>query len=364
MKRLLYLLIPATILVSCGEKKGTKAEEIAKLKKERSELDAKIKELEAGKKDSGKVTPVSVLAMKPTVFNGNIEVQSVVDGDENVTAYSQMPGTVKSVLVHAGQHVSAGAVLAILDAAAIEQQIAAANSQLSLAKSLYEKQQALWKQNIGTEVQLLTAKTAYEATQKTVAAAQAQRNMLRIVAPISGTVQDVSLRPGSAVNPGMPGSGIQIVNNSKLKATALVGENYLGKVKVGDPVVIMLPSMDDSIRAKVSFVASSVQPMSRSFEVQVQLPNDQKLHPNMSCIMKIANYTNSSALVVPISVIQKTPGGQFVYVADGTKAKAVTVTTGRISNGKVEVLSGLNEGDKVITAGYEELENGQNIAIQ
>lgn len=362
MKRLIYLIIPAMILASCGGDGGNKAEQLVKLKKQRSEIDAKIKELEAGKKDSGKVTPVSVMAVEQTVFNGNIEVQSEVTGDENVVATSQMGGIVKSISVHTGQKVSAGTVLAVLDAAAIEQQIAAASAQLNLTKTLYEKQETLWKQNIGTEVQLLSAKTQYEATQKNVAALQAQRNMSKIVAPISGTVQDVRLTVGSTVSPGF--GGIQIVGSDKLKANAMLGENYLGKVKAGDPVLIVLPNINDSIKAKVSFVAESVDPVSRSFKVQVALPNSSKLHPNMSCIMKIANYTNASAMVVPVSVIQKTSEGQMLYVADGGKAKAVTVTTGRISNGNVEVLSGLNAGDKVITAGYEEMENGQNIIIQ
>jgi membrane fusion protein (multidrug efflux system) len=359
MKRLYFLMIPALILASCGEKKGN---DLVSLKKERSELDAKIKALEAGKKDSGKVVPVAVTVMKPTTFKGNIEVQSVVEGDENVLASSQAGGVVKSILVHAGQHVSAGQVLAVLDAAAQEQQIAAAKAQLELAKTLYEKQQALWNQNIGTEVQLLQAKTQYESAQKNVGAMQSMRNMGKIVAPISGTVQTVDLKVGSTVMPGL--SGIQIVNNSKLKASAMLGENYLGKVKAGDPVMIALPTVNDSVRATVSFVGESVESLSRAFKVQVQLPNSPKLHPNMSCIMKIANYTNSSAMVVPISVIQKTSEGAMVYIADGNKAKAVSVTTGRTSNGNVEVLSGLNEGDKVITTGYEEIENGQSIAIQ
>ncbi len=361
MKRLYFLMIPALVLVSCGEKKGA---DLTSLKKERSELDAKIKALEAGKKDATKVVPVSVTTMKPTTFKGNVEVQSVIEGDENVTAFPQMGGIVKSVLVHTGQHVNAGTVMAILDAAAVEQQIAAATTQLNFAKTLYEKQEGLWKQNIGTEVQLLQAKTQYEGAQKTVAALQAQRNMFRIVAPISGVVQTVDIKPGSAVSPGQPGSGIQIVNNSKLKASAMLGENYLGKVKVGDAVMVVLPAANDSVRATVSFVGESVETLSRAFKVQVQLPNSTKLHPNMSCIMKIANYTNNSAMVVPVSVIQKTPDGSMIYIADGGKAKAVMVTTGRISNGNVEVLSGLNEGDKVITTGFEEIENGQSIAIQ
>lgn len=364
MKRLFYLLIPTLILVSCGDKSEKKEEKLAKLKKDRSEIDAKIKEMEAGKKEAGKVVPVTVMNIKPTVFNGNIEVQSVIEGDDAVTAFSQAPGTVKSVLVHAGQRVSAGTVLAILDAGAQEQQIAATSAQLNFAKTLYEKQQSLWNQKIGTEVQLLQAKTNYEAAQKNLAALQAQRNMYKIVAPVSGVVQNVDLKPGSAVNPGTPGSGIQIVNNSKLRATAMLGENYLGKVKVGDPAMIVLPNINDSLRASLSFVAETVEPLSRAFRVQVQLPGNGKLHPNMSCIMKIANYTNPRAFVVPVSVIQKTQDGSSLFIADGNKAKAVSVTTGRISNGNVEILSGLNEGDKVITAGYEEMENGQTISFQ
>lgn len=363
MKRLLFLIIPALVIASCGQNKS-KEEQLAKLKNDRAELDAKIKSMESGKKDSGKVTPVSVMTVKPTVFHGNIEVQSVIEGDENVTAFPQMGGIVKSVLVHAGQRVNAGTVLAVLDAAAVEQQIAAASTQLSLAKTLYEKQNALWKQNIGTEVQLLSAKTQYEAAQKNVAALQAQRNMSKIIAPISGVVQNVDIKPGSAVNPGQPGSGIQIVNNSKLRATAMLGENYLGKVKAGDPVMVVLPNANDSVRASLSFVAESVESLSRAFKVQVQLPNSNKLHPNMSCIMKISNYTNTSAFVVPVSVIQKTPDGAMLYIADGNRSKAVPVTVGRISNGNVEVLSGLSDGDRVITAGFEEMENGQRIIIQ
>ncbi len=362
MKRLIYLIIPAMILASCGEKAGNKADELVKLKKERADLDAKIKTLEAGKKDNGKVTPVSVMTVQPVVFNGNIEVQSQIIGDENVVATSKAPGNVKSILVKTGQKVSAGTTLAVLDASAIEQQIAALSPQLNLTKALYEKQQNLWKQNIGSEVQLLSAKTNYEAVQKNITALQAQRDMYKIVAPISGTVQDITLRIGSVVSPGL--NGIQIVSNDKLKATAMIGENYLGKLKTGDPVLIVLPNIGDSIKATVSFVGETVDVISRSFKVEVMLANSTKLHPNMSCIMKIANYTNASAIVVPISVIQKTSEGQMVYVADGNKAKSIPVTTGRTSNGNVEVLSGLNSGDKVITAGYEEMENGQNISIQ
>lgn len=362
MKRIFYLLVPAIILASCGGEM-TPAEKLTKLKKERAALDAEIKKLEAGKKEAGKVTPVTVMAVTAQTFNGNIEVQSVISGDENVVASPQAPGTVKSISVSIGQRVSKGQLLATLDASALDQQIAAQTPNLALTKSLYEKQKSLWDQKIGSEVQLLSAKTNYESVQRQIDAMKAQRDMYRIVAPVSGTVDEVSLKVGEVASPGGIFGGVRIVNYDKLKAEAMLGENYLGKVNAGDPVMVVLANSNDSIKATVSYVGQSVDNLSRAFKVQVKLPNSNKLHPNMSCIMKIANYTSHDAIVVPIAMVQKTGEGSMVYVAEGTKAKAVPVTTGRISNGNVEILSGLNVGDQLITAGFEEMENGQNISI-
>ena len=364
MKRLFFLLVPAMILASCGggHKPADKATELAALKKQRADIDLKIKELEAGKKDSAKVVPVSVVEMQPARFNGFVEVHSQITGDENVLAAPQAPGTVKSILVQSGQRVSKGQVLALLDASVVEQQIAAMEPQLTLLKSIYEKQQKLWAQNIGTEVQLMSARAQYEGVQKQIVAMSAQKDLYRVVSPINGTVDAVNLKVGEAASPGL--SGIRVVSYDKLKAEASLGENYLGKVKQGDPVTLVLQDANDTIKTTLSYVAQAVDAASRAFVVQVKLPSNSRIHPNMSCIMKIANYENAHALVVPVSVIQNTSKGTMLYVADGNKAKSVPVTVGRNANGMVEILSGLNAGDKVITVGYEAMEDGQEITIQ
>lgn len=347
MKRLFYLLIPAVILASCGGKQDAKTTDTKKA-------------------DSGRVTPVAVMEVQPTQFNANVEVQGQINGDENVLASPQSPGIVKSVLVHIGQRVSKGQLLATLDASPAERAIDAIGPQLTLAKALYEKQKGLWAQNIGTEVQLMQAQTNYEALQRQVDAAKAQRDMFRIVSPITGMVDAVMLKEGDVTSPGGNGgtSGIRVVSYDKLKAEANIGENYLGKVKEGNPVTLVFPDMDDSIKTKLDYVSQAVDPQSRAIMVQIRLSNNSKLHPNMSCIMKIANYQNSNAIVVPVSVIQKTPNGDMLYIADGTKAKAVYVKCGQNSNGMVEILSGLSAGDQVIVSGYEDLNSGDNISIQ
>ncbi|MGN6568993.1 MAG: efflux RND transporter periplasmic adaptor subunit [Flavipsychrobacter sp.] len=365
MKRTIYLLIATAVLASCGGgKKADKTEaELAKLKKERSALDEKIKALESKTADtSRKATPVSITTVEPTDFRSYINVQSSISGDENVTATPQAPGIIKNILVRVGQKVSKGQTLATLDAAVAEQNIKALEPTLILQKSLYEKQKKLWAQNIGTEVQLLGAKAQYEALQKQKAALIAQRDMYTIKSPISGTVDLINVKEGDATSPGGQ-NGIRVVSYDKLKAEANLGENYLGKVHQGDRVDLVLPDMNDSIQTSLTYVSKAVDPISRAFTVQVRLGNNPKLHPNMSCIMKIANYEHTNTIVIPVAVIQKTANGNMVYVVEGNKAKAVPIQVGQNSNGLVEVLGGLKAGDKVVTEGFEDLDDGAPITI-
>ncbi len=364
MKRILTILLAAATLASCGgDKKDKNAADLAKLKKERSNLDEQIRKMEGATPDtSRKATPISVMEIQPSAFNAFIEVQSQITGDENVLATSQASGIVTSVSAHPGQRVGKGQVLAVLDAAAAEQQIKAQEVQLSFARTVYEKQQRLWAQQIGTEIQLLQARSNYEGLQKQHASLIAQRNMARIVSPISGTVDQVNLKIGDVAVPGM--SGIRIVNNNKIKAEANLGENYLGKVKTGDPVMLLLPDINDSIRTTLTYVAQAIDPVSRAFNVQIRLGSNGKLHPGMSCRMKIINYSASNVIAVPVSVVQKTAGGDIVYIAANGVAKSVIVKTGRISDGRVEILSGLNSGDKLITEGIQELDNGEAVEIK
>jgi membrane fusion protein, multidrug efflux system len=366
MKKVVYLLFTTLIIASCGSKttKEQKTEELTKLKKERAAIDQKIAalELEANKSNPVKATPVSVIEVSSQAFNSFVEVQAQITGDENVLATSQAPGVVRRIHVQPGQRVGRGQTLATLDASAIEQQVRAQEAQLSLVRQLYDKQQKLWAQNIGTQVQLLQAKAQYESALAQKQALLAQRAMYTIKSPITGVVDEVKLKEGDMAAPGQ--NGIRVVSKDKLKAQASLGENYLGKVKQGDAVTLIFPEANQTIQTKLTYVAQSVDPVARAFNVEVRLPANANLHPNMSCKMKIANYANNAALVIPVAVIQKTNEGDIVYVADGKKAKAVSVITGRNSNGMVEILGGLNAGDKVITAGFEDLDNGEAISIQ
>ncbi len=354
----------ALMAASCGGDKKDSAAELAELKKERAALDKKIQGLEAAAPDTGrKATPVTVMEVSPTAFTSAIDVQATIAGDQNVVASPQAPGTVTRILVAPGQRVGRGQTLALLDASVADQSVRALDPQIGLAKSLYDKQKALFAQNIGTEVQLLQAKAQYESLLKQRSVASAQRNLYRIVSPITGTVDEVNLVVGDIAQPGGMLNGIRIVNLAQLKAEARLGEAYLGKVKVGDPVTLLFPELGDSIRAKISYVGQAVSAAGRSFEVQVRLGGNDRLRPNMSCRMKIENYSAPSTIAVPVQVVQTTPQGAFLYVADGGVAKAVNVRTGRTYNGQVEILAGLSPGQKVVVEGYQELDNGKRVTF-
>jgi len=317
---------------------------------------------EAGKTDStanDKIKTVEVTRIIPQLFNSYIDIQGKVDADENVTVNAEMPGKVSKVNVHLGDAVNAGQVLAELDSKVIQQGIAELQGGLDLANTMYEKQKSLWDQKIGTEVQFLTAKNQKESLEKKMATLQEQLKLSKIISPINGIVDAVDIKLGQATMPGLP--AIRVVNMGSLKVKGEVGESYLAKVKNGNDVIIILPDMQDTLKAKISYAAKVISPLNRTFLVTVNLDGKKEYSPNMVAIMKIIDYSNPKALVVPVNAIQKTGEGDFVFVANGKNAKKARVKVGKIYKGNAEIIEGLKEGDGFISKGYQELNEGEEI---
>lgn len=370
MKNTLYYISFALFLVACGQKTTDKNQELLELKKQKAALDLKIATLEeeASKNDTSKATAVSIYNLNLQDFNSFVDVQAEITGEENVMAVPQtmQPAVVKEILVTPGMNVKKGQVLATLDASTIDQQIQGVDAQLILAKQLYEKQQKLFAQNIGSQVQLLQLKTQYEATESNKKALIAMKSQFKIFSPINGVVDMVNLKVGDVASAasGQAKMGIRVVSKDKLKSVAILGENYVGKVNQGDVVELIFPDLNDSIKTTVSYVSQAIDPITRAFNVEVKLANNNKLRPNMSCKMKITNYTKKNSICIPVAAIQNTSEGSLVYVAEGNVAKATLIKTGKNANGIVEVLDGLKEGQKLIVAGFEDLENNERITIK
>jgi len=360
MKKIIY--IPALLLLAACSQPKDKKSELAELKKQQAELNNKIAKLqsEIGTTDSVKTLDVSVFKIETGSFSNYVEVQGKIDAEENVTAYPQNQGTITAIYVKPGQRVSKGQTLVQLDNSVLKQQLAQGEAQIELNKTLYERQKNLWDQKIGTEVQFLQAKTTLQTSQKQQDVLKQQSSFYSIKSPINGTVETMDLKLGQMAG---PTTGINIVNDNSLKIKANVPESYAASVRVGNRVKVVVPDAKDSVTATINFAAKAIDPVSRSFPVEVKLPSRATLRPNMTAVLRIADYTNKDAITVPVKAVQQSESGDYVYLNVNGVAKRAPIKGGAISGGVVEILSGLKAGDMVIVDGVADLDEGDKVRV-
>ncbi|MEI3801821.1 MULTISPECIES: efflux RND transporter periplasmic adaptor subunit [unclassified Chitinophaga] len=367
-------LIPfiTLVLAACGGG-GNKAEQLEKLKQEKvkynENIDKKIAALEkeVGVKDTTaqKMKDVTVTAITDTIFEHYIDVQGSVDARENVNVSARVPGVITNIFVREGQAVKQGQTLAQVDDQVLRANMAELRTQMDLANTLFEKQKNLWSQKIGSEVQYLNAKNQKESLERKMATLQDQQSQTRIIAPISGTVDAVIAKVGDNAAPGAP--AFRVVNANNLKVTANVAEAYAGLLKSGDAVILSFPDINREIRSTIGFASRTIDPLSRTIKIEVPLKPDAGLRPNMIARIRIVDYTAKNAVVIPVSVIQYTSGKPYVMVAQNANGKMVaqrkTIDMGRTYNDKAEIKSGLTTGDKIITTGFQGLNDNDLIKL-
>ena len=355
------------LLLSCS--KPDKKTELADLKSQQKEIETKIKTLEkelgAGKKVEATPINVTVSAIEPQNFKHFVEAQGVVTSKNIVMVTPQMGGAITGLFLTEGQMIKKGQLVATIDNSVMKESLTEIKTQLDLATVLYTKQKTLWDQQIGTEVQYLQAKANKESLEKRIGTMNTQLGMSKVYAPISGTVEKVMQKSGEMGMPGAPMA--QIVNVSDLKVVAKVGDTYVGSVKKGDAITVKFPDINKEFTTRISLVNALIDPASRTFGIEANIPNlGGTLKPNQVAIININDLSTSNSLVVSQNVVQKTEGGDLVYVAvveNGKKvAKSRIVKTGISYNGNVEILEGLTAGEMVITQGYQDLVDGTLIA--
>lgn len=385
MKKIIVSIVTIVILASCGgDKKNTTESVIEKgdlkaLREKRGELvaqsDALAKEIELldaaiGKLDDNhKVLLITTLTAKDTLFNHYLELQADVQTKENIVLNSEFGGTLQQVYVTEGQRVTKGQTIAKVDDGGLSQQLAQIEIQAGLAKTTFERQQNLWNQKIGSEIQYLQAKSAYEAQSKAVNQMKSQLGKTIIRAPFNGTIDDIITDRGSVVAPGTPIARIISLGNMYLEAE--VPEKYINSIKNGNDVVVEFPTLGEKFTTKISQTGNYINPANRSFKVQINVPNKNgTIKPNLSAKIQIKDYSNPKVISVPTSIIsENAEGEQYVYVADNVSkdnvatAKRVIVTTGQSQNGMIEILSGVEDGQQIIKEGARSVKDGQKVSI-
>jgi RND family efflux transporter MFP subunit len=377
MKKIAIITILSFVLFACGNKENNKSIEdliadknVKALNEKKTSLQAEIAKIEAGlatldvKKEEALV---SVATIKDTIFNHYLDIQGSVDTKENILIQPEFSGTLTSLTVKSGQRVAKGQILGRVDDAGMSQQLASAENQYSLAKTTFDRQKNLWDKKIGSEIQFLQAQTQMISAQKAVAQIKAQLSKTVIRAPFSGTIDEVFAEKGQVVAPSQQGL-MRIVNLGNMYVSTSVPESYIGKLKVGDQVDVYLTSLNKTYKGKVRQVGNFINPNNRSFGIEVSLPNpDNLLRPNQVAKLKIVDYVNKNAIVVPTAVIQEDgTGSKYVYVVEGSNgktgtAKKIIVEVGKSSDNVTEIKSGLSADDIIVTEGVNTISNGMKL---
>ncbi|WP_116771896.1 efflux RND transporter periplasmic adaptor subunit [Maribacter litoralis] len=387
MKKLPILLIAVISLYSCGGKDQSVAEIISEqnleaIRAKKNEIttqqkliDAQLKSLDSAIAILGneeKLPLVNTLTAKKEVFNHYLELQGDVSTKQNVLIYPEMAGTLQRVHVKEGDRVSRGQVLATIDDGGLSSQLNQLKTQASLAKTTFERQERLWNQNIGSEIQYLQAKTNYEAAENMVSQAESQLGKSTIRAPFSGIIDDVIKDQGTVVAPGQGSEVFRIVNLSDMYIEVEVPEAYIGNVTKGKEALVYFPVLGDSMVTKIRETGNFINPANRSFEAEIPVPNKEgKIKPNLTAKVNINDYTSENAILIPTSIIsENAEGEQYVFVADEASAegesivKRTIITTGKTQGAEIEVLTGLNDGDHIIKEGARSVKDGQKVKIK
>jgi membrane fusion protein, multidrug efflux system len=369
---LLSTALTAMFLASCGgAEKPTDAkaqEELKSIQLQIADLQKKEQELlkQLGGNESARTKLVETQTIALATFQNDLTVEGMVDAQNSTIATSKVPATVTEILVKVGQQVSAGQALARLDNTSLVQSKRELEQQYDFAKTLYEKQMRLWKKGVGTEVQFLSAKNQMEALSKSLNTLNANIDMYTIKAPIDGSVEAVDLKVGQVAAPGMP--YFKVVNVSMIKAVAEVSEAYSGRVHQGDAVEIEFPDLNKKINSRIGFASKFIDPLNRTFKVEIPLLGVKDIKPNMVARLKITEYQKNNTVVVPSNCVQVTEKEAFVMVAKEENGKIVAqkqlVKLGLSNKNITEVIDGLQVGDLLIINGFQELAEGQVLEIK
>lgn len=369
IQKFLPILFLAAFAISCAQEEGVEAmkTKLAELKSQVGTLNTEIKTLES---EISKLDPEFAQANKKSIlittaaatkgeFTHYVEVTGSVLSKKNVSISAETPGRIMEVPVTDGMRVSKGQILAKIDAESIERNIEEMQNSLDLAQTIFQKQERLWNQKIGTEVQYLEAKNRKEGLEKSLASMKTQLDKAYVRAPFGGTVETVQVRIGELVQPGMP--MFQFVGESDLYIEADVSETYVGVLGKGDTVNVVFPSLNKTISSRVSSVGGIINPNNRTFKVEVAIPNIADVKPNMITVLKIKDYQNANSVLVPAHLILADSKGDYVFVVENQTAQKKYVKRGLTSGDQTEILEGLTGSETLVDKGFREV--GDNFSV-
>ncbi len=358
------------LMFSCSSDKQAQLE---KLKQQHTEITDKIKnlenELKSGQTETinpEKFKFVGLTDVKLDVFDHFIKVQGKLDGDQNAGVFAEAPGTISAKYADVGQRVVKGQVLAQVDDQQYRSQLESLQTQYKFATEMFDKQQRLWNQKIGSEVQYLQSKTTKESLEQQITSLKQQIEKFKIKSPIDGIIEECNIKVGGVVSPDPRLAAYRVVEFKNLKVIAEVSEAYSSRVQKGDKLIVLFPDANKQVETEVFFVSKYINPINRTFLIETKINSTSPdLKANMIAIIQINDYHSDNSILLPMNVIQTDQAGSYVYVVRSrdkySAAFKQPVVIGNSYNGVAEIIQGLKVGDRVISVGYQELVDGEYI---
>lgn len=385
-KNTIYFLFFALMLIACGDKENERnideilennnKEEIQQLKEElyaeqrkvTTDLE-RVNEKLLAFEDKSKYSLVEAEQVEKSNFKHYIKVQGNVTTDENLLIYPEFTGVLTNIYIQEGDRVKKGQLLARIDDGGMQNQLQELKAQRELVKTRFERQERLWDENIGSEIQFLEAKTSFEQLDNSVKQMQQQLAKAEIRAPFDGVVDEVITDRGQVVMQNQ-NALFRVVNLRNMYIEANVPETYVGKIDKDTESIVNLRALETSFEAKVDRVSSFIEDSNRNFRVRVSVPDSiEYVKPNLIATLQLNDYTNNEAIKVSENVLQETATGEFfVFKLEKQEDNVATavyqkVTPGRNYQGKIEILEGLQAGDFIVTEGARTLKRDEKVRI-
>jgi len=311
---------------------------------------------------------VEVLAVNPVIFEHYVQVQGSVKSDELINIFPEFSGVAKAIYVKSGDVVKKGQRLIKIDDGGLKEQLSQLEIGFELTKTTFERQKRLWDQNIGSEIKFLETKSMYEAQKQGINQLKKQIKKTLIEAPFSGTIDNVVVKKGEVVYPGRSNL-MMLLNLDNLYIESNVPEKHIASINSGNKAIVHFPLLDKTISTTVRQSGSYINPINRTFKIEMDIEkNDLNIKPNLNSKVKINDYSNDSALMINQNFISiDSDNKEYVYKIynkdNKTYVSKTIISTGKNDGIKIEVLSGLNAGDKVVSEGVRKLVNNARVKI-
>ena len=302
-------------------------------------------------------------------FTTYVELQANLKSRKNVVILSEFQGALKNFFVREGQLVKKGELLAEINDSGLKEQLDQMLIQANYTKDNFDRIKRLWEKNIGSEMQFLKAKSDFETNNKMVEQIRDQLSKTKIYAPFDGEIDEIISNLGSNLVPGS--SILRVVNLDIIYAEAQVPEKYVSSIELGTEALVSIPLLNEEVTSKIVQSGNFINPNNRTFRVEAPVENkDKRIKQNLNARIKIKNYSNIKALVVPLRVIREDASGRpFIYKLVETDKKDILLTvkifveTGANNDEEIEITKGLSIGDIIVLEGANNVEDNQRVRV-